>query len=134
MRKIKNNAKSVDEYLATIPEEARAALERLRKTIKSVVPDATEIISYQIPVFKYRGRPLVGFGAAKNHCSFYVMSSSVIPAHKDKLESYDTSTGTIRFSANKQLPAALVRMLVKARIAENEVLGKKKSNVTPKEL
>ena len=120
MGKIRNNAKSVDEYLAVVPEMARAALEKLRKTIKLATPEATEGISYQIPVFKYKGRLLVGFGAAKNHCAFYVLSASVIPAHQDKLESYDTSAGTIRFPANKPLPATLVKMLVKARIAENE--------------
>jgi uncharacterized protein YdhG (YjbR/CyaY superfamily) len=126
MGKVKTNAKSVDEYLATVPEEARAALEKLRKIIKSAVPDAVEVISYQIPVFKYKGRLLVGFGASKNHCSFFALSSSVVPAHKDKLEFYDTAKGTIRFPANKPLPAAVVIMLVKARIAENEALGKKK--------
>jgi len=110
---------SVDEYLSALPEEKRAALEKLRKIIKSVVPDATEVISYQIPVFKYKGRPLVGFGAAKNHCSFYIMSSAVTKAHRDDLKSYDTSVGTVRFPATKPLPATLVTKLVKARIAEN---------------
>jgi uncharacterized protein YdhG (YjbR/CyaY superfamily) len=122
MGKTRNNAKSVDEYLAAVPEMARAALEKLRKIIKSAVPEATEGISYQIPVFKYKGRLLVGFGAAKNHCAFYLLSASVIPAHKDQLESYPDSigAGTIRFPAGKPLPATLVKMLVKARIAENE--------------
>jgi uncharacterized protein YdhG (YjbR/CyaY superfamily) len=112
---------SVDEYISALPEEKRAALEKLRKMIKSVVPDATEVISYQIPVFKYKGRPLVGFGAAKNHCSFYTMSSGVAKAHRDDLKSYDTSVGTIRFPANKPLPATLVTKIVMARIAENNV-------------
>ncbi len=112
--------KDVDGYLAALPKETRAALEKLRKIIKSVVPDATEVISYQIPVIKYKGRPVVGFGAAKNHCSFYMMSSGVAEAHRDDLKSYDTSVGTVRFPAGKPLPAALVKKLVQARIAENE--------------
>ncbi len=126
MPKTKTNAKTVDEYLADIPESSRGALEKLRKTIKSVVPDSTEVISYHIPIFKYQGRLLVGFGAAKDHCSFYLLSASTIPAHKDKLKSYHTAKGTIHFPADKPLPAVLVKTLVKARIAENEKLGKKK--------
>lgn len=109
----------VDDYLAAVPEEARATLEKLRKTIQAAAPKATETISYRVPTFKYRG-PLVAFAAFPNHCGFYVMSPSVMEAHKDKLESFDTSKGTIRFPASKPLPAALVRKLVKARIAENE--------------
>lgn len=124
MKKTTNDIASVEEYLATVSEKERIALQKLRKIIKSVVPDAVEIFSYQIAVVKYRGKPLVGFGAGKSHCSFYVMSSNVIPAHKDRLKAYDTSIGTIRFPANKPLPATLVKMLVKARIAENEAREK----------
>jgi uncharacterized protein YdhG (YjbR/CyaY superfamily) len=119
MARVKTNAKSIDEYLATVPQEARAALEKLRKIIKSVVPDATEGISYGIVVIKDKGKGLVGLGANENHCSFYLMSTSIIPAHKDELESYDTTKGTIHFPADKPLPSALVKTLVKARIAEN---------------
>jgi uncharacterized protein YdhG (YjbR/CyaY superfamily) len=110
----------VDAYLATMPEEARPTLEKLRKTLKAAAPQATETISYGIAMLKLQGRPLVGFGATKNHCAFYVMSPPVMEAHKDKLKSYDTSKGTIRFPAGKPLPAALVKKLVKARIAEND--------------
>ena len=63
---------------------------------------------------------LVGFGATANHCSFFLMSSSTVEAHKEELKDYDTSKGTIRFQPDKPLPAALVRKLVKARIAEND--------------
>ena len=126
MGKMEIKANSVDEYLANLPEEERAALEKLRKTIKSIVPDAVEVISYRIPVFRYKGRPLVGFGAARNHCSFFVMSSTVIPVFKDKFKSYETAKGTVHFPANKPLPATLVKMIVKARIAENEGSKKKK--------
>ncbi|MGH2555400.1 MAG: iron chaperone [Actinomycetota bacterium] len=113
-------AREVDAYLATMPEEARPTLEKLRQTIKAAAPHATETISYGIAILKLQGRPLVGFGATKNHCAFYVMSPPVMEAHKDELKSYDTSKGTIRFPAGKPLPAALVKKLVKARIAEND--------------
>ncbi len=126
MTKAKHEEKSVDEYLAAVPDEARATLEKLRKTIKSVVPDAVEGIGYGVVVFKYKGRGLVGYGASKNHCAFYLMSTSIIPKHRDILESYESSGGTIRFEPGKPLPASLVKTLVKARITENEALAKKK--------
>lgn len=110
---------SVDEYLEGVPEEARAALERLRKVIKAAAPKATETVSYQIPTFKYHGM-LVGFAAFKNHLSFFVMSPSLMDAHRDELKGYDTAKATIRFQADKPLPTALVKKLVKARIEENE--------------
>jgi uncharacterized protein YdhG (YjbR/CyaY superfamily) len=113
-------AKEVDDYLAAVPADARAALERLRETISAAAPEATEGISYQVPMFKHRGRPLVSFGAAKNHCAFYVMSPDVVSTHAAELEGYETGKGSIRFPADKPLPAALVKKLVKARIAEIE--------------
>jgi uncharacterized protein YdhG (YjbR/CyaY superfamily) len=117
-------ARDIDEYLAGVPENQRAALEKLRKTIKAAAPHATEAISYRIPTFKHQGH-LVGFAAFKNHCSFFVMSPSVIKAHKDELKTYETAPGTIRFPVDKPLPLALVRKLVKARIEENE--GRKRA-------
>ena len=110
--------KTIDDYLAVLSDDQRTALEKLRKTIKSAVPKAEECISYGLAAFRQNGM-LVGFGASANHCAFYLMSSSTIAAHKDALKGYDTSKGTIRFSPYKQLPAALVRKLVNARIAEN---------------
>ena len=113
--------KDMDGFLAMVPEETRAALEKLRKTIRAAAPDATETIGYGVPMFKHQGRPLVSFGAGKDHCSFYVMSPEVMRAHAAELKGYGTSAGTIRFQATKPLPAALVRKLVKARIAEVEM-------------
>ena len=110
---------TIEEYLAPLSNEKRAALEKLRRAIKSAAPNAEECISYQIPAFRLGGRMLVAFGAAANHCAFYA-GSSPVEAHKDELKAYDTSKGTIRFQADKPLPASLVRKLVKARIAENE--------------
>jgi uncharacterized protein YdhG (YjbR/CyaY superfamily) len=112
-------AKNVDDYLSTIPEEARSALENLRKIIKAAAPKADEIISYRIPTFVYYG-PLVGFHATKNHCSFHLMSPSVMNRHKDELKPFDTTTATIHFSPDKPLPVSLVKKLVQARIEENE--------------
>jgi uncharacterized protein YdhG (YjbR/CyaY superfamily) len=113
-------AGSVDEYLAGVPEPARSSLDRIRATIRSVVPpEATETISYGIPTFKYKGS-LVGYAAFSNHCSLFPMGSSAIEVFKDELKNFQTSKGTIRFTVDKPLPAALVKKLVKARIAANE--------------
>ena len=110
---------TIDEYLAALSEDKRAALEKLRKTIRAAAPKAEECISYQLAAFRQDGM-LVAFGATANHCAFYLMSASTVEAHKDELKDYDTSKGTIRFQADKPLPVALVRKLVQARIAENE--------------
>ena len=118
-------AKDVDEYLAGVPKEARATLEKLRKTIKAAAPMASESISYQMPMYKHHGM-LIGFAAFKDHCSLFP-GSAVMDAHKEELKRYDTSKGTIRFPANKPLPAALVKKLVKARIAENEARAMKRA-------
>jgi uncharacterized protein YdhG (YjbR/CyaY superfamily) len=111
--------KTIDEFLATLSDDKRAALEKLRRTIRAAAPEAEECISYQIPAFRQDGT-LVGFGATANHCAFYLMSSTTVEAHKDELKGYDIRKGTIRFQADEPLPAGLVRKLVKARIAENE--------------
>ena len=111
--------RTIDDYLAALSDDKRAALEKLRKTIRAAAPNAEECISYQLPAFRLNGM-LVAFGATANHCAFYPMSSSMVEAHKHELKDYETSKGTIRFQADKPLPAALVRKLVRARIAENE--------------
>ena len=115
--KPKTTAKTVDAYLAALSDDQRAALERLRKTIRAAAPEAEECISYQVPAFRLDGKLLVAFGAAANHCAFY--PGTVVEAHKDELKDYETSKGTIRFQADNPLPATLVRKLVKARIAKN---------------
>jgi uncharacterized protein YdhG (YjbR/CyaY superfamily) len=112
--------KTIDEYLAPFSGEQRATLEKLRKTIQAAVPKAEECISYGLAAFRLNGKPLVAFGAPANHCAFYLISGTTVAAHQDDLQNYDTSKGTIRFPADQPLPAALVRKLVKARIAENE--------------
>jgi len=124
MKKVKAGEKqsasvqTVDDYLATLPEDARATLEKLRKTIKAAAPKATEGTSYQMPMFKHHGM-LVGFAAFKDHCSFFP-GAKPVATFKDELKDYKTSKGTIRFPIGKPLPAALVKKIVKARIEENE--------------
>jgi uncharacterized protein YdhG (YjbR/CyaY superfamily) len=108
---------TIDEYLAPLSEEKRAALQKLRRAIKAAAPQAEECISYQIPAFRLGGRLLVAFGAAAKHCAFYP-GSAPVEGFKDELDPYDTSKGTIRFQAERPLPTTLVRKLVKARIAE----------------
>jgi uncharacterized protein YdhG (YjbR/CyaY superfamily) len=115
----KPKTKTIDDYLASLSADKRAALQKLRKTIKGAAPKAEECISYQLPAFRQNGM-LVAFGATANHCAFFLMSGSTVEAHKEELKGYDTSKGTIRFQADKPLPVALVRKLVKARIEENE--------------
>jgi uncharacterized protein YdhG (YjbR/CyaY superfamily) len=115
--RIKAKPKTIDEYLATLSDDKRAALERLRKAIRAAAPRAEECISYQLPAFRLDGRMLVWFGASAKHCAFY--PGAVVEAHKDELKDFDTSKGTIRFQADNPLPASVVRLLVKARIAGN---------------
>jgi uncharacterized protein YdhG (YjbR/CyaY superfamily) len=110
-------AQSIDEYLDRQDAAQRAALEKLRRAIKSAAPRAEECIAYQIPAFRYDGKVIVYFGAATNHCSFYP-GAHPIAEHKAELTAYRTSKGTIRFQPEAPLPAALVRKLVKTRIAE----------------
>jgi uncharacterized protein YdhG (YjbR/CyaY superfamily) len=107
-----------DDCLADATPQQRAALEKVCKAIRAAAPDAEEGVSYGMAAFRLNGKPIAGLSASKDHCSYFPMSGKVVAALKDDLEDYDTSKGTIRFLANKPLPAALVRKLVKARIAE----------------
>ena len=93
--------KTIDDYLAVLSDDQRAALEKLRKTIKSAAPKAEECISYGLAAFRLDGKPLVAFGATANHCAFYPMSSSTVNDHRDELKNYDTSKGTIRFTSGQ---------------------------------
>lgn len=111
--------KNVDEYLAGVPEPARGALNKIRAAIRSVVPpEATEIISYRMPAFKHK-RVLVWYAAFSNHCSLFP-TAAVIEAFKDELKGFTTTKGTIHFPTDKPVPVALIKKLVKARVAQNE--------------
>lgn len=114
-----DSTNEVDKYLAKVPKPARASLEKLRKTIKRVVPDAEERISYQIPMYKYNGM-LVGFASYKTHNSFMTCSKSILEKMKNELKKYSTTVSVIHFPFDKPLPEKLVIKIVKARIKENE--------------
>jgi uncharacterized protein YdhG (YjbR/CyaY superfamily) len=103
----------------------RDALQELRQTIQAVAPNAEECISYAIPAVRLNGRILVGFAAWSNHCSFYPMSSKILKKFRNELRNFQTSKGTLRFSPDKPMPVALVKKLLKARIAENNARANK---------
>jgi uncharacterized protein YdhG (YjbR/CyaY superfamily) len=113
-------AKGVEEYLARVPEPARSTLNTMRAMIRSVVPaETTEVISYGIPTFKHK-RALVAIAAFKDHCSFFPLGSSALDAFQKELKHFRVSKGTLHFPLDKPLPAALVKKMVKARVAQNE--------------
>ena len=110
-------AQSVDEYLAGVPEPARGTLNKVRATIRSVVPpDATEAISYGMPAIRYKGA-LVGYAAFSKHCSLFP-TASIIEAFKDDLRGFPTAKGTVQFPTDKPLPIALIKKMVKARLMQ----------------
>jgi uncharacterized protein YdhG (YjbR/CyaY superfamily) len=111
--------RNTDHYLGTLPDDQRAALERLRKIIHAALPYAEECIAYQLPAFR-DGSVIVAYGATHKHCALYIMSPAIVKAFADQLKRYNASGGTIRFQPDKPLSAALVRRLLKARMAEIE--------------
>ena len=111
--------RTIDEYLTGVNADQRVALEKLRKTIRAVAPRVEESISYGIPSFRLNGRPLVFFGAWANHCAFYPGSSATLEKFRNDLKSFQITKGTIRFSPDNPIPIAVVKKLLKARMAEN---------------
>ena len=112
------NETTVDEYLDKLPKGQRTVLENLRQTIKSLSPEITELISYDIPSFKYKGRQFVAFAAYPTHCNFLLMSYPLMETFKTDLKRFETDKATIRFTFEKPMSAALLKKLVKARMAE----------------
>lgn len=110
----------INSYLAGLPPDQRAALQALRKTIAAAAPEAEEALSYGVPAFRYRGRPLVSYVAARAHCSFYPMSPKVVDDHRAELTDFDLAKGTIRFVPEQPVPADLVARIVRARMAETD--------------
>jgi uncharacterized protein YdhG (YjbR/CyaY superfamily) len=108
----------IDAILARLPDAERAALQSLREAIAAAAPEAEEAISYSLPAFRYKGRPLVSYAAAARHLSFFVMSGTTLEAHEAELAAFSTSKGTIRFTPDKPIPKALVETLVRERMAE----------------
>jgi uncharacterized protein YdhG (YjbR/CyaY superfamily) len=123
---------TIDEFLATVGKGQRAALENLRRTIRAAVPQAEECITYGIAAFRLDGKPIAGFGAGKNHCTLFPMSGSTVATLAAELKGYETSKGAIRFAPGKPLPAALVRKVIRARIAEIAERTKKTAHARPK--
>lgn len=122
--------KDVDEYLSTVPEPARSTLKKTRATIRAAVPaDATEAISYRIPTVRYKGG-LVAYAAFTNHCSLFPMSMAVIRKLSKELKPYLASKGTIHFPLDQPLPPALLKKIVKARLAEK--MQKQKGTARPR--
>jgi uncharacterized protein YdhG (YjbR/CyaY superfamily) len=110
----KAKSPTIDDHLRGASAEQRAALETLRRTIRAAAPKAEECICYGVPAFRLDGKFLVGFAAARNHCSFYPGGTAMGP-HLAALAGFDTSKGTIRFQPARPLPAALVRKIVRSR-------------------
>src|SRR5262249_53743818 len=112
--------KDIDEYLLGVAEPAKTTLEKMRQMIRRFAPaDTAETISYGIPTFRYK-KSLVAIAAFKSHCSLFPMNASLIKAFAKELKGYETAKGTIRFPVDKPLPAALVKKIVAARVADNE--------------
>jgi uncharacterized protein YdhG (YjbR/CyaY superfamily) len=111
---------SVDDYLADLPEDSRATLEKVRTAMRGAAPGAEEKIGYGMPGLYLNGHPLAYYAAFKEHCSLFPTSPAVVDRFADELSRYDVEKGTIRFPIGKPPPAALVKKIVKARIEENE--------------
>jgi uncharacterized protein YdhG (YjbR/CyaY superfamily) len=109
---------TIDEYLATVKGERRAALDKLRKTIRAIIPKAEECISYRMPAFRLDGRIVAGFAATTKGCSYFPFSGTTLRTLARDLEGYSGTKSSLHFDPSKPLPATLVRKLVKARIAE----------------
>jgi len=116
----KTKINSVTDYLNLLPDNLYLPLENIRQIIKSLVPDAEETIRYMIPVYKHKGL-LVGYGASKNQCSFFVMSSTVLKDFKEDIKGFETTKASIRFTQEKPIPNDLITRIVMARVAENEL-------------
>jgi uncharacterized protein YdhG (YjbR/CyaY superfamily) len=116
---MKKKPTTIDEYLAGVTGERLAALDKLRKTIRSIVPKAEECISYGIPAFRLDGRVVAGFAATNKGCSYFPFSGSTLRALASELKGYGGTKSSLHFDPAKPLPTTLVRKLIKARIAES---------------
>lgn len=122
MKKTAEDRKQVDAkrkaYFASLPPVVRTRMKTIRDMVRDIAPDAVEVFSYGIPGFKLDGKPLVWYAAFAHHTSLYPMTASIRKAHASALKGYKMSTGTVQFPLDKPLPAALIKRLVKARLAE----------------
>ena len=115
----KTDFRSVDEYLATQPETARAVLERVRAIIRKAVPQAEEAISYQLPTFKLYGTYLIYLAGYRQHYSLYPVTDGLLEALKDEIEPYLAGKGTMRFPLSEPVPTRLIERIAKARAKES---------------
>lgn len=118
---MKAPAATIDAFLADLPADQRDALNDLRRQIQAAAPEAVEVIAYGIPGYRLHGKYLLGFGAAKKHCSFYC--GTLLRGYEAELEGYGTRKGTIHFTPDKPIPPAVVAGIVKARVADVEHRG-----------
>jgi uncharacterized protein YdhG (YjbR/CyaY superfamily) len=124
-RRSATKPKTIDEYLVSVKADRRAALEKLRRTIHSIVPDAEECISYSMPAFRYEGRVIAGFLATAKGCSYFPFSGTTLSTLASKLTGYTRTKSALHFDAKHALPVALVRELIKTRIAETRTRQKR---------
>jgi uncharacterized protein YdhG (YjbR/CyaY superfamily) len=115
---MRGKPKTIDEYLAGVSGEQRAALDQLRSLLRALLPKAEECISYGLPAFRLDGSVVAGFAATKKGCSYYPFSGRTLKTLADELQGYTMTAGALHFAAAKQLPRGLVRKLLKTRIAE----------------
>ena len=109
---------SIDEYLATLPDEQRAALEHVRREVHRLVPDAEEMISYGMPGFRLDGRSLLWFAGWKKHCSLYPLTDAFLADHPEELAGFEQTKGSVHFTPARPIPDDLLRALVQARVAD----------------
>jgi uncharacterized protein YdhG (YjbR/CyaY superfamily) len=112
------SAAEIDEYLRRLEEPKRSTLETLRRTIREIVPEAEEVISYHVPAFRVGGKTIAGFAAFKNHLSYLPFSGSVLGQLADELDGYTTTKSSLHFPVDRPLPKTLVRKLIRVRLAE----------------
>ena len=118
----------VDDYLRSVSEENQPAVEKLRQTIRSVLPEAEEVISYGIPMFKQEGHGVVAYNSTKSGVTLQVMSGTLLDDHQEELAKYKRAKGSVQFPSGQPLPVGLIKKLVKERLAENQARYKAKKS------
>jgi len=118
----KTDFKSVAEYLATLPKDTRATLQRVRATVRKAVPNAEEVISYQIPALSLEGSAVIYFAGWKEHYSLYPATRKVVASFESELAEYELRKGTIRFPLSEPVPTKLIAAIAKVRAQETVAL------------